>query len=324
MNKTPLVSVIIPVYNGAKYIESLLESFSNQTYDNFELIFINDGSTDNILEIIRTLKDKYCHNIQMFSQENKGVSAARNLGIDKSAGEYICFCDVDDYFDHRYIEQMLNVIFENNLSFAVCKLGRNISSKNCNIKNQVILYDENTFLEKFATLDIVVVHYCLLINKEYLIHNKIRFSEGFRYGEDYDFAWKVIINGKNKIGYINYPLYNYIWRKGSAMTVFNETRYDTVRLYAKLEEYIEERNRNFSVYFNKYWIARSVWSTMRQASSKVSFQQFLKIIDQYDAKTRLRYLHDFKDKRIAFTSRLLCFSPKLFYFLFKTIIYKVN
>ena len=68
MNIIPLVSVIIPVYNGAKYIEPLLESFSDQTYNNFELIFINDGSTDNILEIIQPLKDKYSYNIKIFSQ----------------------------------------------------------------------------------------------------------------------------------------------------------------------------------------------------------------------------------------------------------------
>ena len=92
----------------------------------------------------------------------------------------------------------------------MCKLGRNINAKNSTITDRVILYDENTFLEKFATLDIVVVHCCLLINKKYLNHNKIRFSEGFKYGEDYDFAWKVIISGKNKVGYIDYPLYNYI------------------------------------------------------------------------------------------------------------------
>jgi glycosyltransferase involved in cell wall biosynthesis len=324
MKKLPLVSVIIPVYNGEQYIESLLDSFSNQTYGNFELLFINDGSNDETLIKLNSLKDNYTFKINVFSQVNKGVSAARNLGILKANGEYISFCDVDDYYDNRYIELMIKVIFDYDLSFAVCDLSRSLNKETPVTANHIKIFDEITFLKKFATLEIVVVHYCLLIRREFLIVNGINFAEGYKYGEDYDFAWRVIINGKNEIGYVDYPLYKYIRREGSTMSVFDDTRYDTVKVYTILEKYIEERNNDFSGYFNKYWTSRSVWSTMRLAAAKVSLNKFMRMVIQYNAKKRLENLFEFKDKRVALTSKLFCLNPKIFYYLFKIIVYRVD
>lgn len=87
------ISIIIPFYNAEKYIDRCVKSLQKQTYENFEAIFIDDGSTDNSLGLVKKYKD--CR-FRVFHQENKGVSAARNLGLSKVTGKYIAFMDVDD------------------------------------------------------------------------------------------------------------------------------------------------------------------------------------------------------------------------------------
>ena len=98
----PLVSVIIPVYNVEKYLRRCLNSVIDQEYKNIEIILVNDGSTDNSLEIAISYKEKD-KRIKVFSQENQGLSAARNMGLDKSHGEYITFIDSDDYVSKDYV-----------------------------------------------------------------------------------------------------------------------------------------------------------------------------------------------------------------------------
>src|SRR5690554_2682260 len=92
------VSIIIPVYNKAPYLDSCISSVINQTYKNLEIIIIDDGSTDNSLEICENYRKKD-ERIQLISQENQGVSVARNKGIQKASGEWIYFLDADDYLE---------------------------------------------------------------------------------------------------------------------------------------------------------------------------------------------------------------------------------
>ena len=92
-----LISVIIPFYNQEHYFEECINSVIHQTYSNFEIIIINDGSDKKYDEILTKLQLKHLDKIKIFSQENKGVSAARNLGILKSKGEYVAFIDSDDF-----------------------------------------------------------------------------------------------------------------------------------------------------------------------------------------------------------------------------------
>ena len=115
----PKISIIIPVYNAALYLEECLLSISQQTFNDFEILAINDGSTDRSLEILKKYQAKEPR-LQVISQENKGVSAARNLGLDNAKGEYIAFVDADDFLlDVEWLYQLIqNVNFTN--SDIVC------------------------------------------------------------------------------------------------------------------------------------------------------------------------------------------------------------
>lgn len=119
----PLISVIIPIYNVEKYLEKCLNSVVNQDYKNIEIILINDGSTDDSLNIANKYKE-IDKRIKIFSQKNQGLSAARNTGLDKSTGEYITFIDSDDFVTKDYISYLFNLLKKNNFqsSLAIASL----------------------------------------------------------------------------------------------------------------------------------------------------------------------------------------------------------
>ena len=105
MNK--LISIIINVYNGEKYIKKCLDSVINQTYKNLEILIINDGSTDKTLEICKKYKDE---RIKIITTENQGLSFSRNVGIDNAGGEYLYFVDADDFIREISIRKRKNSI----------------------------------------------------------------------------------------------------------------------------------------------------------------------------------------------------------------------
>ena len=130
MEKKILISVIIPTYNNGKFLDKCIESILSQTYCEFELLIINDGSTDNTIDILKYYgqKDK---RIKLFNIENNGVSFARNLGISKAKGEYICFIDSDDWVEKDYLSQFVSKI-QNSKTLIIQEIFQNRNSKKYN------------------------------------------------------------------------------------------------------------------------------------------------------------------------------------------------
>lgn len=117
----PEVSIIIPVYNNEQYIEKCIQSVLNQTFENFEVIVINDGSTDKSGEILEKL-NREDSRIILIEQKNQGVAVARNRGMNKATGKYITFVDGDDYLKNDYIEKMYNLAEKEKLDMVICGL----------------------------------------------------------------------------------------------------------------------------------------------------------------------------------------------------------
>ena len=115
----PLISIIIPVYNTAKYLPRCLDSVLKQTYQNLEIIVVDDGSTDNSPKIIKEYATKD-NRIKVIHQKNAGLSAARNTGITKATGKYISFVDSDDEISHNMIKKLFDVLQRNNTDISVC------------------------------------------------------------------------------------------------------------------------------------------------------------------------------------------------------------
>lgn len=120
------ISVIIPCFNCSKYIGETLESLENQVFKNFVVICVNDGSTDNTLDILREWEAKGTLDIKIISQENGGVSKARNEGIKASNTKYIAFCDSDDIYSEFFLSSLYEAIEKNNADAAYCYLTRDV------------------------------------------------------------------------------------------------------------------------------------------------------------------------------------------------------
>ena len=118
MNK---VSVIVPVYNAQNFLEKCIESLTQQTLKEMELIFVNDGSTDQSLQILEKYQKRFPKKVMVYSKENGGQASARNLGISKSRGEYIGFIDADDYVDTHMYEAMYKKAKKENSDYVECQ-----------------------------------------------------------------------------------------------------------------------------------------------------------------------------------------------------------
>ena len=118
-----LISIVIPVYNAEKYLEQCLNSIKNQTYKNFEVILVNDGSIDNSESICKVFVESDTR-FRYYLKANGGASSARNLGLDNAQGNYITFIDADDWVDENHLEVLINNIKESNSDMAVSSITK--------------------------------------------------------------------------------------------------------------------------------------------------------------------------------------------------------
>lgn len=215
----PTISIVIPIYNSANYLEKCLSSLKFQTFTDFEAILINDGSTDSSIDICDSYsqKDK---RFKVFTQINSGVSAARNNGIQKSLGKYICFVDSDDWVDNEYLEK-----FDLNLNVEFQIQGLTIWHEN-NLENEHIRFSkhgifENDFLLNAIELaernNIIRSPYVKIFHSYIIKDNDLKFNEDIAYGEDMIFVFEYLMYTKG-INIIDYSGYYYAQRENESLT----------------------------------------------------------------------------------------------------------
>src|SRR5690606_23236276 len=210
------VSIIIPVYNKAPYLEQCLNSVINQTYKNLEIIIIDDGSTDNSLEICEKYRKKD-ERIQLISQENQGVSVARNKGIQKASGEWIYFLDADDYLDIDTFQTILvkksHYSGVNLIHFGI--RARKVSKEIIREKrptNKVLTDKLTDFL---SALELRPVSCCLyLIYANIIKNNNMFFDVEQKTGEDKIFIYEVFMRATNYL-ILDSVFYNQVLSPGS-------------------------------------------------------------------------------------------------------------
>lgn len=182
-----MVTIIIPIFNKENYIHKCINSILDQSYQNFEVILIDDGSTDNSKGVIYSLTSGDLR-FNYYYQTNKGVSVARNYGILQAKGEFICFLDADDEYDKFFIEKMLLNI---NTADAVC-CAHKIAQDNKPIRANFEFSDKEmlcSYLENRCTPNTN----SWLIRKDFLIKNNIKFYLGVSWGEDMMFFSNILI-----------------------------------------------------------------------------------------------------------------------------------
>ena len=213
MNKS-LISIIVPVYNCAPFLDECINSVLKQTYPNFELILINDGSTDNSLEII-TQYEKSDQRVNVITKENSGVSDTRNLGISLAKGSYICFIDADDWVESDYLSSFLKYAENDKLIIQHIKRGSSIVG---NFKYGI--YHTKTDYNKLFLNNQLLYHggpVSKLFSRNIIIQNKILFNPKLSYGEDLMFFLHYL-DGVDEVEIIDSCSYNYRYNSNSLST----------------------------------------------------------------------------------------------------------
>ena len=223
MDKTPeiVVSLIMPVYNVEDYIEKCLCSALAQTLTGIEIIVVNDGSTDDSMNIVNNFAEKYS-SILIINKANGGLSSARNSGLEIARGKYIAFIDSDDYIDKTMLEKMYNSARERGLDIVACNLtnvdteGKNIGDES-NIVDYARIYEKEEVIALYLTNNIPAYAWNKLYSKKLFDNYGISYPEGKLY-EDIGTTFELFYRA-DKVGFIEDQLYFYVQREGAITKV---------------------------------------------------------------------------------------------------------
>ena len=243
-----LISVIVPIYNVEKYIQKCLDSILNQTYRKIEIILVNDGSTDKSGEIAKQYQRDYS-NIRYFEKKNGGLSDARNFGLSKATGDYICFIDSDDYIDENLfsnLEKYLEMDYDM-IKYKLIKVDENYNYLE---KIDGPIFEDKTGEEAFNILygqDVMLQPAWLYIYRKIFVdENKLEYPVG-KYHED--FARTVLLMLKaRKITSTNIYGY-YYYQSKSSITRGNDEEKKLVRALDMIEhyDYMIEKIMDYSI-----------------------------------------------------------------------------
>lgn len=251
------ISVIVPVYNVEAYLERCVESILQQTYTHFELILINDGSTDSSGQICDHLASQY-ENIKVYHIENAGVSNARNMGIQLATGSWVTFIDSDDFVTQDYLATLASAVEGLNVGFVIAPLHH--------IKNGIVTdipshsgktelwSTEETMKELLMTTRTSFFPVAKLFKRDLLADQK--FNTNYHLAEDALFLTELLLKTRCSSVFIDKPVYYYDHREGSATTSVNRHVFDTIEVYQQIIAQVSQAFPNL-----KYeLINRECWS----------------------------------------------------------------
>lgn len=207
MKKNPTISVIIPVFNAELYLAKCIDSLLVQTFDNFELILINDGSSDSSLEICLNYKKKD-KRVKVFSQSNKGVSSARNMGLSLMVGEFSIQVDSDDWVDKDYLFILYRTALLNSSQIVSCDIIKSYSNEQCNVIEQDFGLSKQEVLLNLLKGSFHGSLANKLIKNSLIIENNLSFVEGITISEDLCFTVQCYKYAE-RINHVNIGLYYY-------------------------------------------------------------------------------------------------------------------
>ena len=224
---TPLISVIVPVYRVKEYLERCVKSILSQTYENLEVILVDDGSPDQCPAICDACAEKDAR-VKVIHQENKGLSGARNAGIDAASGEYLAFVDSDDYVSPHFIEELYQLLQDTGCAIGQCRfsyvkgdgLVEESDSAFCIYRGESLM-EQLYGPEEKATC--FVVAWNKLYRAELFKETGIRYPEG-RIHEDEATTYRLFHEAK-KLAFLDRALYGYYTENGGSITsVFSAKR----------------------------------------------------------------------------------------------------
>ena len=231
-----MISIIMPIYNLKKYVAESIHSVQSQSYQNWELIVVDDGSTDNSVEIVSSIINLDSR-IKLLKQKNQGVSNARNIGIAQAKGKYLAFLDGDDLWEGNFLETSLNILKVNNYEAVFSGYKRLLP--NSKIIEFVNNFSQENILESYIKRIFSTHIGATLVEKSLIERNNIFFTPGCICGEDIEFIYKIMASGS--CGIVPYNLMIYRKRKSSVTNSGNKVNMTLADLNCKYRsiEFIE-------------------------------------------------------------------------------------
>ncbi|OJX30071.1 MAG: hypothetical protein BGO86_05890 [Chryseobacterium sp. 36-9] len=268
MLNVPEVSIIMPVYNGARYIEQTLEYLKQQTFENFEVIIIDDHSTDDTANAV----SRFCEKDTRFNLHfniKKGVASARNVGLEKAKGKYIIHYDSDDIIPSDAIMNMYDAIIDNAdivIGDYIVKTGdvENLELQNYNTASDRII-------EGLITNKIHGGLWNKLIRKEF--YEDLKFDESVNYMEDKLILVQILLR-KPRVIVLNKVVYKYIQHAGSITSSLSENSLQSIKkVILQLEKEFENKNTSFDLSFLKIYYKLLAYLNRKSIDNKKDFKE---------------------------------------------------
>ena len=265
------VSIIVPAYNESSRIIKCLDTLVNQTFKDIEIIVVDDGSTDNTLDVLNNYKND---KLVILSQKNSGQGSARNLALKKAKGEYIMFVDADDYVDKTIVEKLYNSLLREKSDISVCDI--------CKVNNEkkFIFYNFDRFTDD-SVLNFMLSHpgpVARLYKKELFVNNDIYFVDG-KINEDLGTIPLLGIYA-NSVSYVSEPLYYYVIHDNSTTQsrVFNKKMEDIFYILDYLSsEFAKRTTGQFNDVLEYLYIEHLLYSA---SLNFVSFDEGIPLINR--------------------------------------------
>lgn len=283
----PSISVILPVYNAEDYVSSCINSVLSQSFGDFELIIVDDGSTDNSLKICRGFESRNSR-IRVIHQDNMGVSMARNNAIEHSIGDYLTFIDADDTYTQEFLYKLHSAITKENSDICICDSYAISADGEKSIETFDTLGEGITLYKKDIKPEILLeiagaVWRCMY--KSSLIKNKLRFKEGLKIAEDRIFNIQAM-GRSDKITYLKEPLYNRMILEGSTVHRFHKDYWSTIQDGKRATEKAIRESWENKIEFQNAYLQQFVYGAImaieniKRPEAQLNFRQKYKFIKE--------------------------------------------
>lgn len=287
MLKRPLISIIMPVYNAARYMDYSIDSILNQSLKDIELICVNDASTDGSLKKLKEYQKKDKRIKIVNNSVNTGPGVSRNNGIKKARGEFVCFVDSDDWLEKDACERLYKTAIKEKADVVFIKPKFVFTDKVVLDKRLLTKEDlkenKRVFL-KTIRRKVAWAPWSKMVKKELIEKHKIYFPNIY-VSEDMDFSYKVVYYAK-KIAVEEKYLYNYFLHEGSLTSYSNAERrinnyFESIKLLKKFlkEKKIFEKLKNDFIYF-KFYNYLAIWGVLNNTKEKFDKKRYKKILKE--------------------------------------------
>jgi len=264
-----LISIIVPIYNSEKYLPKCIESLQNQTYQNLEILLIDDGSQDSSLEICNRYAKKDPR-IKVFHKNNEGQGAARNFGLDRCNGEYIAFVDSDDYVLEDIYFEMYEAMKTHCSDLVICGLIRDhkFLKRLQPIPDKKIIYNNEQLMEAYISTKFITTSVC---NKLYakILWKEIRFPH-LRAKEDVTIMHELLSKSKKSIHVGIHGYMQYVRLGSTERSNFNESKLASI-----------QANEKLVIFINKYYPQLASLTTLKIAKTYILLMEEILVSFQY-------------------------------------------